>query len=103
LRHHGPLKPPSKSAVFFISGSGISKSPQGVNLESHFGSAPVVASRAINTDQKRGKLSAANPHVKAMSALATKEERIHYVSRPSQICSLCLRNQLIRHSVFDFH
>jgi len=92
-----------KNAVFFISGSGISKSPQGVNLESHFGSAPVVASRAINTDQKRGKFPTANPHVKAISALVTKEKQIHYVSRPSQICSLCLHNQLIRHSVFDFH
>jgi hypothetical protein len=91
-----------KNAVFFISGSGISKSPQGVNLESHFGSAPAVASRAINTDQKRRKLPAANPHIKAMSALATTEEQIHYVGRPSQVCSLCLHNQLIRHSVFDF-
>jgi hypothetical protein len=91
-----------KNAVFVISGSGISKSPQGVNLESHFGSAPVVASRAINTDQKRGKSPAADPHDKAMSALATKEA-INHVSRPSQICSLCLHNQLIRHSVFDFY
>ena len=77
-----------KSAVFSISGSGISKSPQGVNLESHFGSAPAVASRAINTDQKRGKLAAANSYVKAMSVLATKEKQINYISRPSQICSI---------------
>ncbi|HET9551262.1 MAG TPA: hypothetical protein VFQ03_13870, partial [Candidatus Binatia bacterium] len=53
LRHHVPLKPPSKNAILFISGSGISKSPQGVNLGSHFDSALVVASRAIDNDQKR--------------------------------------------------
>jgi hypothetical protein len=49
LRHHVPLKPPSKSAVLFISGSGISKSPQSVNLESHFGNAMSSRAERINS------------------------------------------------------